>query len=149
MSARPDVKDETSSGGVVFRIDGGQPLYLLIRDSYQNWGFPKGHLERGERSDTAALREVMEETGLRQVSVVKSIAAIEWRFRFRGRLIQKNCEFFLMESPSGETRPQKSEGITACRWTTIEEAQALIGYENARGVLTQANVMLQDRVLAK
>ena len=37
-------RDETSAGGVVYRREGAQPLYLLIRDSYQNWGFPKGHL---------------------------------------------------------------------------------------------------------
>ena len=64
------VKRESSAGGVVVRMDQGRPLFLLIRDSYGNWGFPKGHLERGERADTAALREVMEETGLRSVSVI-------------------------------------------------------------------------------
>jgi len=139
------LKYEKSAGGVVVRVEQDEPRFLLIRDGYGHWGFPKGHLERGERADTAALREVMEETGLRQVSVVAPIAAIEWRFRFRGRLIQKHCEFFLMESPSGETRPQKAEGITDCRWATIGEAQALLDYENARGVLTQANAMVTER----
>ena len=136
---------EKSAGGVVVRFGEAEPHFLLIRDSYGHWGFPKGHLEKGERADTAALREVMEETGLRTVSVISSIAAIEWRFRFRGRLIQKHCEFFLMESPSGGTRPQKSEGITECRWATIDEAQALLDYENARGVLTQAGAMVRER----
>jgi hypothetical protein len=42
-----DARDETSAGGVVFRLDGGHPLYLLIRDSYQNWGFPRGTSRRG------------------------------------------------------------------------------------------------------
>jgi 8-oxo-dGTP pyrophosphatase MutT (NUDIX family) len=140
------IRFEKSAGGVVVRFGEAGPRFLLIQDGYGHWGFPKGHLEKGERSDTAALREVMEETGLRIVKVVRSIAAIEWRFRFRGRLIQKHCEFFLMESPSGDTKPQKSEGITACRWATIDEAQTLIDYENARGVLTQANVMVQERV---
>ena len=141
------MKFEKSAGGVVVRVEKNEPRFLLIRDGYGHWGFPKGHLERGERADTAALREVMEETGLRQVSVLGAIAAIEWRFRFRGRLIQKHCEFFLMESPSGETKPQRSEGITDCRWATIDEAHALLGYENARGVLTQANTMMQRRAL--
>jgi 8-oxo-dGTP pyrophosphatase MutT (NUDIX family) len=139
------IKYEKSAGGVVVRVDRNEPRFLLIRDGYGHWGFPKGHLERGERADTAALREVMEETGLRQVNVVASIGAIEWRFRFRGRLIQKHCEFFLMESPSGETRPQKAEGITDCRWATIDEAQALLDYENARGVLTRASAMVAER----
>ena len=60
---------ETSAGGVVFRraADGQGPpaaLFLLIRDSYRNWGFPKGHLETGEVPEGAAVREVGEETGL-------------------------------------------------------------------------------------
>jgi 8-oxo-dGTP pyrophosphatase MutT (NUDIX family) len=138
-------KRESSAGGVVFRVDEGRQLFLLIQDSYGNWGFPKGHLERGERADTAALREVMEETGLRAVSVLGAIDTIEWRFRFRGTLIHKNCQFFLMESSGGETKPQRSEGITACRWTTIEEAVELIGYENARAVLRRAHEMLASR----
>src|SRR6185312_5043727 len=57
-------RNETSAGGVVFRTEGTERLYLLIRDSYQNWGFPKGHLEHGEQPEAAALREVREETGL-------------------------------------------------------------------------------------
>jgi 8-oxo-dGTP pyrophosphatase MutT (NUDIX family) len=121
--------------------DGG-PLFLLIRDSYGQWGFPKGHLERDERADSAALREVMEETGLTSVSVRDSIATIEWYFRFRGTLIHKSCEFFLMESASATTDPQRSEGITECRWTTMAEARDLIAYENARDVLTRANEMV-------
>ena len=140
------MKFEKSAGGVVVRHQDGAPHFLLIRDGYGHWGFPKGHLERDERADTAALREVMEETGLRQVNVVGSIGAIEWRFRFRGRLIQKHCEFFLMESMAGDTRPQKSEGITDCRWVTIANAHELLDYENARGVLTQANAMVQARM---
>src|SRR6267154_2324888 len=56
---------ETSAGGVVFRRPpDGEPRFLLIRDSYRNWGFPKGHLEPGEPPADAARREVAEETGL-------------------------------------------------------------------------------------
>src|SRR5947207_73870 len=59
---------ETSAGGVVFRRGpGGEPRFLLIRDSYRNWGFPKGHLEPGEPPADAARREVAEETGLKDL----------------------------------------------------------------------------------
>ena len=57
-------KLETSAGGVVYRVHDGKPLFLLIRDSYRNWGFPKGHLEDNEQPAAAAVREVREETGL-------------------------------------------------------------------------------------
>jgi len=138
-------KHESSAGGVVFRMVEGVPRYLLIRDSYGHWGFPKGHLERGERADTAALREVMEETGIRSVSVAGSIDRIEWFFRFRGALIHKRCEFFLMETSVVETKPQRAEGITACKWSPVEDALHLIEYENARSVLRRADAMVRER----
>lgn len=138
-------RHERSAGGVVARLEDGVPYYLLIRDSYGHWGFPKGHVEQGERADTAALREVMEETGVRAVSLIGPIASIDWTFRFRGALIHKNCQFFLMETTEANTKPQTSEGISACKWTTIDEAQRLIAYENARDIVRHAHEMMVSR----
>lgn len=135
-------RDETSAGGVVFRIESGQPLYLLIRDSYENWGFPKGHLEGGERAEDAARREVGEETGLSNLTVRGSIDTIDWYFRFRGRLIHKVCHFYLMETTESSTSPQRNEGITACRWMQYDEAVSLVSYSNARDVLRRARAMV-------
>jgi 8-oxo-dGTP pyrophosphatase MutT (NUDIX family) len=130
---------ETSAGGVVMHAGDDEPRYLLIRDSYGNWGFPKGHLESGERPEDAALREVREETGLDHVRLRAPIHTIDWYFRFRGRLIHKVCHFFLMEAEETTTRPQADEGITACRWERFDEAVVLVSYENARDVLRRAH----------
>jgi 8-oxo-dGTP pyrophosphatase MutT (NUDIX family) len=146
--ARARARRETSAGGVVFRMapaeNGGvsRPLFLLIRDSYRNWGFPKGHVEQGEQPEAAALREVAEETGLRGISLRGPVETIDWYFRFRGRLIHKVCHFFLMETGEAETSPQRAEGITACRWAPYDEACEVISYANARGVLRRANEMI-------
>jgi 8-oxo-dGTP pyrophosphatase MutT (NUDIX family) len=135
-------REETSAGGIVFRIDRGRPRYLLIRDSYHNWGFPKGHIEPGEAPETAAVREVREETGLRSLVIRGLIDTIDWDFRFRGQVIHKVCHFFLMESSRSRTWPQRAEGITACRWMSFDEAQRLISYKNAREVLRRAREMV-------
>ena len=119
-------------------------LFLLIRDSYDNWGFPKGHLEAGEPAEAAALREVEEETGLRSLVVRAPIETIDWYFRFRGRLIHKVCHFFLMESASAVTSPQRDEGITACRWEPYDAALELVSYANARDVLRRAHSLVED-----
>lgn len=137
-------RDETSAGGVVIRIADGHPLYLLIRDSYQNWGFPKGHIEDGEAPEAAAIREVLEETGIGDVTVRGAIATIDWFFRFRGQLIHKVCHFFLMETTDSSTRPQRAEGITACWWTRFDEANGVISYPNARDVLRRARDMVVE-----
>ncbi len=129
---------EVSAGGVVYRVEDGRALFLLIRDSYRNWGFPKGHLEEKELPGDAALREVSEETGLTDLVMRGELATIDWHFRFRGKLIHKICHFFLMESENAATSPQREEGITACKWVPIDEALALISYANAREVLQRA-----------
>lgn len=129
---------ETSAGGVIVRWQGAVPHVLLIRDPYEHWGFPKGHLEDGESPDAAALREVEEETGLAHLVLGPELATIDWYFRAGGRLIHKFCHFFLIESPHGETTPQADEGITACRWVPLGEALELISYDNAREVLRLA-----------
>ena len=135
-------REEVSAGGVVYRMVDGAPLYLLIRDSYRNWGFPKGHLEGDETAGDAAVREVCEEAGLDAVTLVGEVATIDWRFRFRGRLVHKTCHFFLMETASPTTCPQKAEGITACRWARYAEARSLLAYDNAREVLERAHALV-------
>lgn len=144
MTHRRAPREEVSAGGIVFRRDGARTLFLLIRDSYRNWGFPKGHLEAGEEPADAALREVGEETGLKALEIRAPIETIDWEFRFRGRHIHKVCHFFLMETPSHRTAPLRSEGITACRWAPFEQAEQLVGYENARALLRQAHALLLD-----
>jgi 8-oxo-dGTP pyrophosphatase MutT (NUDIX family) len=75
---------ETSAGGVIVRWRGAVPYVLLIRDPYKHWGFPKGHLESGETPDAAALREVMEETGLAHLVLGPRLGTIDWYFRAQG-----------------------------------------------------------------
>jgi 8-oxo-dGTP pyrophosphatase MutT (NUDIX family) len=138
---------EVSAGGIVFRrVEGEGAKYLLIRDSYNNWGFPKGHLEGTESPAEAALRETAEETGLAHLVLQGPIRVIDWHFRFRGRHIHKYCHFFLFESPEGEPCPQVDEGITACQWRPLGEALEILSYDNARGVLKRAGEMARTLV---
>lgn len=145
MAIPVEAKREVSAGGVVYRVVDGVPLYLLIRDSYRNWGFPKGHLECDEEAPEAAVREVCEETGLPQVTLRAEIDTIDWFFRFRGTLVHKICHFFLMETDCSATLPQREEGITACRWAPFDEARSLLAYENARVVLVRADDIIRRR----
>jgi len=127
--------EEHSAGGVIFRRTAEGLRYLVIRDSYRNWGFPKGHVEEGESEQDAARREVREETGLDGLVLHGPATEIDWFFRFRGRLIHKTCAFFVFESRDGEASPQTEEGISACRWLPYEEALRVLSYANAREVL--------------
>jgi ADP-ribose pyrophosphatase YjhB (NUDIX family) len=134
---------ETSAGGVVFRLRDREPLVLLIRDPYENWGLPKGHLEAAETPQQAAAREVAEETGLTKVAIRGELPTIDWYFRDGAELVHKFCHFFLMECAEGEARPQADEGISACVWLPVQEAIKKVTYANAREVLRAAGVRLR------
>lgn len=135
---------ETSAGGVVFRRAADDDVrFLLIRDSYRNWGLPKGHLESGEPPADAARREVAEETGLADLTLHGPIQVIDWYFRFRGKTIHKYCHFFLFESKHGDPVPQAEEGITDCAWHSLAESVDTISYDNARSVLERAADMVR------
>lgn len=138
MAKRTRARIERSAGGVVVRVIGGEPHILVIRDPYQNWGLPKGHVENGERSGEAAVREVREETGLTDLALGQELATIDWYFRAGGKLIHKFCAFYLMTSQDGEPKPEEAEGITECVWLPLPEAAARISYDNARDVVNVA-----------
>jgi 8-oxo-dGTP pyrophosphatase MutT (NUDIX family) len=136
--------NEISAGGVVFRRADAGLTFLLIRDSYGHWGFPKGHLEPSESPSAAAARETTEETGLDQLHLLGPIDTIDWYFRLRGKLIHKFCHFFLFESRGGEATPQVDEGITECQWFAFDDAVGKLGYENAREVLRRAGELTRS-----
>jgi 8-oxo-dGTP pyrophosphatase MutT (NUDIX family) len=129
---------ETSSGGVVYRRSNGVYDFLLIRDPYDNWGLPKGHIEGGETPEQTALREVEEETGLHDLAMVAQLPTIDWYFRDRGKLVHKFCHFFLLECVGGEPVPQIDEGITECVWQPPHVAMRTVSYSNAREVMRAA-----------
>lgn len=134
---------ETSAGGVVYRMgEDGAPRFLLIRDPYENWGLPKGHLEGRETPREAAVREVREETGLADLRLVGDLPTIDWYFRDGAVLVHKYCHFFLLESAAGEAAPQLDEGITACVWHPFTETLAEVSYANARSVIEAAGKQL-------
>lgn len=147
--ARSKATVEWSSGGVVARRVEGSILLLLIRDPYGRWGLPKGHIEEGETTEEAALREVTEETGLSRIELGPPLGTIDWHFRRKGEVVHKHCDYFLMTSSEGDATPQVSEGITECRWLEVSEAIAMVEYDNARRIVERAADVLRSNAGAK
>jgi 8-oxo-dGTP pyrophosphatase MutT (NUDIX family) len=139
------VTREFSAGGIVFRHDADPVRYLLVKDRFGRWTFPKGHIEAGENSEEAALREVAEETGLVTVRSLGKLRTIQYWFHWRGNRILKRVTYFLFESDRPqEICVQRSEGIDDFQWVPGEEALAVMGYKNNVPPLQDAIAKMND-----
>jgi 8-oxo-dGTP pyrophosphatase MutT (NUDIX family) len=123
---------------------GGAPHVALIATRGKTrWGLPKGAVSQGETSEQAALREVLEETGL-EAEIVKPLDTIEYFFRAGDTLIRKRVDFYLMRYVTGELTPQLSE-VDDVEWVELSEAIQRASFESERKLL---EVALQDVSLA-
>lgn len=123
------MKLEFSAGGIIFKTSGKDYLFALILDSYDQWTFPKGHIEKGEKPEIAAAREVAEEMGLKNLTVTKDLGKTDYWFRLKKELFHKYVYYFLMEAPSeSELRPQIEE-IKDAQWFSPAKAKEILGYK--------------------
>jgi 8-oxo-dGTP pyrophosphatase MutT (NUDIX family) len=146
---------EHSAGGVVRRPltsghdlkarPGGKPgrgtgrgceLLIVKVENLQGrvvWTFPKGHLEKGETAEQAALREVREETGW-QCRLGKRFGKAQYRFQRGGRKVFKTVDWFLMEPVAREGEADPAE-ILDVRWCSLAEARELLTYDSDKAIL--------------
>ena len=137
---RKKTRDEHSSGGAVITLRDGAPHVALIATRGKTrWGLPKGAVSEGETSEQAALREVLEETGL-HAEIVKPLDTIEYFFRAGDTLIRKRVDFYLMRYLAGELTPQLSE-VDDVEWVELSEAIERASFESERRLL---EVVRQD-----
>ena len=115
----------------------GVPYVALIATRGKTrWGLPKGAVSPGETSEAAALREVLEETGLR-ADIVKQLDTIEYFFRAGDTLIKKRVDFYLMTHTGGELTPQLSE-VDDVEWVELSEAIRRASFASEKKLLENA-----------
>jgi len=124
----------THAGGVVFRPADKGREYLLVRAraATREWVFPKGHIEAGETAEQAALREVLEESGVRANIVARL-----------GELAIDNgrAAMFLMSRENADSRPAERE--TA--WFGFDDALGALGFAESRSLLRDAERAAESR----
>lgn len=107
------------AGGGLIRNEEGSYLFIFRRGF---WDLPKGKIEEGETKKEAAIREVIEETGLNEVEIVEKLTVTKHTFRNRlGKRIIKKSHWYLMVAKKQELIPQTSEDIEKAVWLTIDD----------------------------
>ncbi len=119
----------THAGGVVFRCEDHDRRVLLVRarPAPHDWVLPKGHIEADETPAQTARREVIEEAGV-EAEPLRQIGTLEFDTP-EGKHVRS--AFFLMRF----VRTVPAEEQREIRWPTIDEAQALVQFDDTRALI--------------
>lgn len=111
-------KQVDAAGGLVVNEDGE---YLCIFNR-NKWTLPKGRVEWLEPVETAAVREVQEETGIDTIFLQEKIGVTYHTFRRRRKWVLKITHWYKMKgSKEARLQPQKEEGIEEVAWISRQQ----------------------------
>lgn len=137
--------NEITAGGVVVRYNKQASLeVLMIQDSKNRWTIPKGHVEENERLEQAAIREVQEETGLKDVRVLEPLGKTNFRYRRENTLVLMTQHMFLMKASGNTAGIQKETWMKGIKWFSSAEALEAIEYEDIHKLFLIAYRKMRD-----
>ena len=127
--------EEISAGIIPTYQEKGISLFLVIKQQQGHWGFPKGHLERGEDMLAAARREVREEVGIEEVEIIPNLSHTETYFIEKdGEQVTKNVTYFLGVVKNKDVSVQKEE-VSDYVWLPYKEAIERATFEGSKNAL--------------
>lgn len=121
-----------AAGGVIVRGGSrGDEVLLIHRPKHDDWSFPKGKVQAGERFEDAALREVEEETGY-ICELEYEAGSVTYRdSESRPKLVR----YWRMHPVQGEGRFTATGEVDEIRWVPIDEASDILTYPHDRELL--------------
>ena len=111
-----------AAGGLV--INEKKEILMIFRRG--KWDLPKGKLDKGEKLEDCAVREVEEETGLQKIKLLSPLTITYHTYHEGTKFILKESHWYNM-NVSGEQNlaPQTDEGIAEIKWVTAKESEKL------------------------
>lgn len=131
-----------AAGGLV--INSNNEFLFIHRNG--KWDLPKGKMDKNETVEQTAIREVMEETGVEDLSIQKYLGASYHIFDWKENSKLKLTHWYIMNSTfEGPLLPEAIEGIERAEWLSQEQAiEALkVSYENIKH-LFPANMLVEQ-----
>lgn len=105
-----------ASGGIV--VNEFDEILFIFRRGF--WDLPKGKIEIGETRRQAAIREVEEETGIKDLTLIKKIGKTRHTFKIKpGSRVLKKSHWYLMTTKKQKLKPQKAEDILKAEWIDL------------------------------
>lgn len=110
------------------------------------WTLPKGHAERGESGEEAALRELKEETGLSVTTLERAKNfKMEYTFKHGNDTVEKIVYFYLGYCEETDTSIPQPDEVLELGWFTFAEAEQRVTHNNSRQLLSEVQVFLNNQ----
>lgn len=137
------LQDE-SFGVVPLSLENGEWKVFLIQHRHgRYWGFPKGHAEKGEVPEEAAIRELKEETNLEIVRFLQKETLMEqYQFTLEKQRVFKRVYYFVAVV-QGDVILQKNE-ISDGKWLSIPNALIQVTHPEGKSILVQVEKILKS-----
>lgn len=124
---------QTSAGGIVYKKNGKKVQWLICQHSqHHGWVFPKGFVgdkNIGESNESAALREVEEEGGIKAKIINQAPITSGYQYIWDNQLIKKTVYYFLMEYVSGDPSKHDWE-MSDAKFVGEEEVKKTLTYDS-------------------
>lgn len=131
-----------AAGGIV-KNDNGETLFIR---RYGMWDLPKGKLEKGEAPLQGAVREVQEETGLRELEILHPLPSTFHIYtgRHYERILKETSWFRMLAPGVQQVIPQTEEDISEIRWVKKENLGEYVAgtYASLRDLFEQTGERL-------
>lgn len=139
------LKKDKSYGIIIYRKERNNILYLLVKHRKGHWAFSKGHCEKGETKLESALRELHEETGIRNPTLLSNKTFIKENYIITNNFpnIDKTIEFFIGKTKKVNIKIDNVE-IVDYKWLDYNKALKQITFEAAKNTLEKVNKFLND-----
>ena len=144
------MKKEKSAGAVVYYYDEErkEPIFLLLQNTLKKtyWEFPKGKIEENENIEQTILREIKEETGLKNIEIIPGFKhVLRWFFKFQGQLISKEAIYLLVKISEQEKDNVKiSREHQKSEFMDIETARKEINIKANLNLLEKAYQFIKE-----
>ena len=129
--------EATSCSGVVIFRGKILLLYKNYKNRYEGWVLPKGTVEPGETHEQTALREVMEEAGVR-ATIVKYIGKSQYNFTVPEDVVFKEVHWYLMTADNYHSKPQREEFFVDSGYYKFHEIYHLLRFSNEKQIVERA-----------
>ncbi|MCL4456824.1 MAG: NUDIX hydrolase [Nitrospirae bacterium] len=141
------IKHLHSAGGVIFKKETNTlEVALIAMKNKTVWTLPKGIIDKGERPEESAVREIKEETGLTG-KIIDTIGDKSYWFYLKNEnaKCRKTVSYFLLQYIDGNIGDYCWE-VDEAKWFALDDAIRQVSYKSDREILEKAKEKLTKRM---